>query len=149
MLRWAYRIPRCRRRWATARKAACPTQWGLSKQVCEPHVYRAAPGVRLKLSADAPVVKNKRIVPLDDFIVLRTACNRFVVLLKEAGAEAIHLRIASSPMVYPCFYGVDTSYREALISQRLGVKAPCAFTGAASLHFLRRRICGMPCLLYR
>ena len=33
---------------------------------------------------------------------------RIVGLLKEAGATEVHLRIACPPVVYPCFYGVDT-----------------------------------------
>lgn len=103
-------------------------------------------GVKLKLSANAAVVKGKRIVLLDDSIVRGTTAKRIVALLLEAGAAAVHVRIASPQLLYPCFYGVDLSTRDELISARLKVGELAAFLGAASLRFLPagdlERVCG-------
>lgn len=57
-------------------------------------------------------------------------------LLKEAGATKVHVRIASPTFRSPCFYGVDTSSYEELISARLNVDEVCAFIQADSLRFL-------------
>lgn len=67
----------------------------------------------MKLSANRSVVQGKRLVLLDDSIVRGTTSRRIVRLLKEAGAREVHLRIASPPLRYPCFYGVDISTRRS------------------------------------
>ncbi len=93
-------------------------------------------GVRMKLSAVSSIVKNKKIVMVDDSIVRGTTSKRIVQLLKDAGASEVHVRIASSPLISPCFYGVDTSTYDELISARLNVDELCEFIGADSLKFL-------------
>ncbi len=93
-------------------------------------------GVKMKLAANRSVVEGKRLVLLDDSIVRGTTSRRIVRLLKEAGAREVHLRIASPPLRYPCFYGVDISTQEELISARLSVPELCRFVGADSLRFL-------------
>lgn len=93
-------------------------------------------GVRLKLSANRQVVEGKRVVLVDDSIVRGTTSQRIVRLLRESGAREVHLRIASPPIQYPCFYGVDTSTREELISARMDCEELCKYVGADSLRFL-------------
>ncbi len=93
-------------------------------------------GVRMKLSAVRTIVKGKRVVLVDDSIVRGTTSRRIVTMLKEAGATEVHVRIASPAMIAPCFYGVDTSTYEELISARLSVPEVCKAIGADSLAFL-------------
>ena len=93
-------------------------------------------GVRMKLSAVRSIVRGKRVVLVDDSIVRGTTSRRIVALLKEAGATEVHVRIASPPMIAPCFYGVDTSTYEELISARQSVAEVCRTIGADSLAFL-------------
>ena len=93
-------------------------------------------GVRMKLSAVRTIVKGKRVVLVDDSIVRGTTSRRIVALLKEAGATEVHVRIASPPMIAPCFYGVDTSTYDELISARMSVAEVCKAIGADSLAFL-------------
>ena len=57
-------------------------------------------------------------------------------MLKEAGATEVHVRIASPPMISPCFYGVDTSTYDELISARKNPEGVCREIGADSLVFL-------------
>ena len=57
-------------------------------------------------------------------------------ILKEAGATEVHVRIASPPMTNPCFYGVDTSTYDELISARKNVEGVREEIGADSLSFL-------------
>lgn len=93
-------------------------------------------GVRMKLSTVPSIVKGKRIVLIDDSIVRGTTSRKIVTLLKEAGAKEIHVRIASPAITHPCFYGVDTSTYEELISVRLDVEGVRKEIGADSLAFL-------------
>ena len=93
-------------------------------------------GVRMKLSAVRTIVKDKRVVLVDDSIVRGTTSRRIVTVLKEAGASEVHVRIASPPMISPCFYGVDTSTYDELISARKNVDEVRREIGADTLAFL-------------
>ena len=93
-------------------------------------------GVRMKLSAVSSIVKGKRVVMIDDSIVRGTTSKRIVRLLKEAGAREVHVRIASPAIKYPCFYGVDISTLDELISNRMNVDELCNSIEADSLAFI-------------
>lgn len=93
-------------------------------------------GVRMKLSAVRGVVKGKRIVMVDDSIVRRTTSRRIVRLLKEAGAKEVHVRIASPPLKYPCFYGIDIQTRKELIAANHSIEEIRQCIEADSLEFL-------------
>ena len=93
-------------------------------------------GVRMKLSAISSIVSGKRVVMVDDSIVRGTTSRRIVQLLKDAGATEVHVRIASAPFSSPCFYGVDTSTYEELISARMGVDELCTYINADTLKFM-------------
>ena len=96
-------------------------------------------GVRMKLSAVSQIIKGKRIVLIDDSIVRGTTSKRIVGVLKNAGAKEVNVRIAAPPIKVPCFYGVDTSTFEELISMRMNEGALCEFIGADSLKFLSEK----------
>lgn len=93
-------------------------------------------GVKMKLSAVRSVVDGKRIVLIDDSIVRGTTSRRIVKMLRDAGAKEVHVRIASAPLTSPCFYGVDISEYDELISANKNVDEVCEAIGADSLVFL-------------
>ncbi len=93
-------------------------------------------GVRMKLSAVRSIVGGKRVLMVDDSIVRGTTSKRIVRLLKEAGATEVHVRIASPAMKHPCYYGVDTSTYEELISAQKSVEEVREYIEADSLAFL-------------
>ena len=95
-------------------------------------------GVRMKLSAVRTIVRGKRVVLIDDSIVRGTTSRRIISMLREAGATEVHMRIASPPMTHPCFYGVDTSTYDELISAHKDVAEVCETIGADSLAFLSK-----------
>ena len=92
--------------------------------------------VKIKLSAIADVVKGKRIVLIDDSIVRGTTSCRIVQLLREAGAQEIHLRISSPPFLHPCYYGTDIDSEDHLIACRYSIDEICRMVGADSLGYL-------------
>jgi len=77
--------------------------------------------VKIKLNAIAESVNGKRIVLVDDSIVRGTTSRHIAPLLREAGAKEIHMRIASPPFLYPCYFGTDIDAREKLIANRLSL----------------------------
>ncbi|MGX7162710.1 amidophosphoribosyltransferase [Enterococcus massiliensis] len=93
-------------------------------------------GVRMKLSAVRGVVEGKRVIMVDDSIVRGTTSRRIVQLLKEAGAKEVHVRIASPPLKYPCFYGIDIQTRKELIAANHSITEIQQCIGADSLSFL-------------
>lgn len=93
-------------------------------------------GVMMKLSAVKTIVRDKRVVLVDDSIVRGTTSKRIVNMLKDAGAREVHLRIASPPIKMPCFYGVDISTYDELLCARRSVEEARQITGADSLAYL-------------
>ena len=93
-------------------------------------------GVRMKLSPVKTIVKDKRVVLVDDSIVRGTTSRRIVRMLREAGATEVHLRIASPPIKMPCFYGVDISTYDELICARKSLEEVRCSLEADSLAFL-------------
>lgn len=90
----------------------------------------------MKLSAVRGVVKGKKVVLVDDSIVRGTTIRRIIHLLKEAEAQEVHVRIASPPLKYPCFYGIDIQTRDELIAANYSIEEIKEQIGADSLAFL-------------
>jgi amidophosphoribosyltransferase len=93
-------------------------------------------GVRIKLSAIASVLQGKRVVLVDDSIVRGTTMRRVVQLLRDAGAEKVHVRVTAPPFLHPCFYGTDIDSTENLIACRHTVEEIGRLIGADSLGYL-------------
>jgi amidophosphoribosyltransferase len=73
-------------------------------------------GVKLKLSPVRSVLHGKRVAVIDDSIVRGTTSRKIVKMLRDAGATQVHLRVASPPTRWPCYYGIDTPSRGELIA---------------------------------
>lgn len=92
--------------------------------------------VRLKLNPIREIVKGKRLIVIDDSIVRGTTSRKIIELLREAGATEIHLRIASPPVKFPCFYGIDTPKRKELLAEKLSAVEMNEYLKSDSLEFL-------------
>ncbi|MGH3718346.1 MAG: amidophosphoribosyltransferase [Pseudonocardiaceae bacterium] len=73
-------------------------------------------GIRLKLNPLRDVIRGKRLVVVDDSIVRGNTQGALVRMLREAGVIEVHVRIASPPVRWPCFYGIDFASRAELIA---------------------------------
>ena len=96
-------------------------------------------GVKMKLSAVKSIVRGKRVALIDDSIVRGTTSKRIVDMLREAGAEAVHVRIASPPITHPCFYGVDISTYDELMCAHKNTEEVRRTIGADSLAFISEK----------
>ena len=93
-------------------------------------------GVKLKHNINKPLVKNKSLILIDDSLVRGTTSVKIIEMLYEAGAREVHLRIASPPIKYPDYYGVDTPNQNELLASKLNVEEMRKFINATTLKFL-------------
>jgi amidophosphoribosyltransferase len=93
-------------------------------------------GIRLKLNPLRDVIEGKRLVVVDDSIVRGNTQRAQVCMLREAGASEVHVRIASPPVQWPCFYGIDFATRAELIANGLSIDEICRSIGADSLGYI-------------
>ncbi|MCE5257800.1 MAG: amidophosphoribosyltransferase [Chloroflexi bacterium] len=93
-------------------------------------------GVALKFNPLNRILKDKRVVVVDDSIVRGNTSRPIVDLLRHAGAREVHMRISSSPIKHPCFMGVDMATYDELIAHHLSVEEIRQKIGADSLGYL-------------
>ncbi|QUQ70275.1 amidophosphoribosyltransferase [Kutzneria sp. CA-103260] len=93
-------------------------------------------GIRLKLNPLRDVIRGKRLVVVDDSIVRGNTQRALVRMLREAGAIEVHIRIASPPVRWPCFYGIDFASRAELIANGLDSEGIRRSVGADSLGYV-------------
>jgi len=93
-------------------------------------------GVKLKLNSNLSVIKNKKIILIDDSLVRGTTSHKIVKMMYDSGAKEVHVRIASPEIKYPDFYGVDTPTKKELLAANKSVKEICDFISAKSLKYL-------------
>ena len=102
--------------------------------------------VKLKLNPLKQVIKDKRVILVDDSLVRGTTAKKLVRLLRDAGAKEVHFRLASPMVRSECFFGVDISSKEELIASKMSCDEICQEINADSLDFLsldnQRRILG-------
>jgi amidophosphoribosyltransferase len=124
-----------------ARASGIPFAEGLIKNryvgrtFIEPDQALREHGIRTKFNPLADVA-GKRVVVVDDSIVRGTTMRRIVAMLFEEGAEEVHVRISSPPVVSPCFYGIDMAAEDELLAAGRTVEEVRAAIGATSLAYL-------------
>jgi len=80
-------------------------------------------GIRLKLNPLKEVIRGKRLIVVDDSIVRGNTQRALIRMLREAGAVEVHVRIASPPVKWPCFYGIDFATPAELIANAVSTEA--------------------------
>ena len=95
-------------------------------------------GVKLKYNPLPEVLRDRRVVVVDDSIVRGTTTGPIVALLRRAGAREVHVRIHSPEMRFPCYMGVDTGRRSELVAATRSTEEIRRQIGADSLGFLSR-----------
>ena len=93
--------------------------------------------VKIKLNVIEEVVRDKRIVMVDDSIVRGTTCANIIKMLKRAGAKEVHVRISSPPFLYTCYFGTDVPTNEQLIAHSHTTEEIRELIGADSLGYMK------------
>jgi len=92
--------------------------------------------VKAKLNILESVVKDKRVVLVDDSIVRGTTIANLINMLRKNGAKEVHVRISSPPFLHPCFYGTDVPDNSQLIANQLSTEEIRKKIGADSLGYM-------------
>lgn len=92
--------------------------------------------VSLKLNIIGKLVRDRRIIVVDDSIVRGTTTRSKMRALRRAGAKEIHLRISCPPIRHPCFYGIDFATKDELIATGRTVEQIRDFLEVDSLSYL-------------
>ena len=92
--------------------------------------------VRVKLNLITELVKDKRVIVVDDSIVRGTTCKARVNNLKEAGAKEVHVLVSCPPHMNPCVYGIDFPDRNKLMAANHSLEEIREYLNADSLYYL-------------
>ncbi len=92
--------------------------------------------VSMKMIPIRSVLKDKRVVIIDDSIVRGTTLKILIGMLRDAGAKEVHVRIGCPPVIAPCFYGVDMKTRDQFIANKHTVDEIREIIGADSLGYI-------------
>ncbi len=94
--------------------------------------------VRRKFNTVEGVLKDRVVVMVDDSIVRGTTAKQLVKMVRQAGAKEVHFRVASPPVLSPCFYGMDfPSHEELFTNQHNGdIDIMGRWLGVDSLGYL-------------
>ncbi|UCB53378.1 MAG: amidophosphoribosyltransferase [Candidatus Zixiibacteriota bacterium] len=91
---------------------------------------------RIKFNPVRGVLKNQRVVVVDDSIVRGTTSKKLIHMLKIAGAKEVHFRVSSPPITSPCFYGIDMPTKEELIASSKSVEEIRKYLDVDTLGYL-------------
>ncbi|HEC69297.1 MAG TPA: amidophosphoribosyltransferase [Candidatus Omnitrophica bacterium] len=92
--------------------------------------------VKVKLNPIKRVLKDKRVVIIEDSIVRGTTSKIRVKTLREAGAKEVHMRVSCPPLRWPCYYGIDFPTKKELIASSHSIEWIRDFIGLDSLNYL-------------
>ncbi len=93
-------------------------------------------GVKMKFNPLPEILRDKRVVLVDDSIVRGTTTPKVINLVRKAGAKEVHMRVCAPPIRYPCFFGVDMASRWELIAAQKSVEEVRQYIGADSLGYI-------------
>jgi amidophosphoribosyltransferase len=92
--------------------------------------------VKVKLNPVKDLLKDRRVVIIEDSIIRGTTAKTRIKTLRTIGAREIHLLVSCPPHRFPCFYGIDFSTRGELIAARKTVEEIRDYIGLDSLGYL-------------
>lgn len=107
----------------------------IGRTFIEPEKIRKK-SVELKFNVIVESVAGKDLILVDDSLVRGNTLKYVIKLLKSYGAKKVHVRIASPPVKFADFYGIDTPKTNDLLASHKSVEEICELVGADSLAFL-------------
>ena len=72
--------------------------------------------VKLKMNTVDEVIKDKKVIVIDDSVVRGTTSRTIIKMIKDAGAKEVHLLIGCPEIISPCYYGIAMATKEELIA---------------------------------
>ena len=93
-------------------------------------------GVKVKLNPVKELLKDKRVLIIEDSIIRGTTVHTRTKTLRKIGAREVHMLVSCPPHRFPCHYGIDFSTRGELIASEKTVEEIREFAGLDSLGYL-------------
>lgn len=93
-------------------------------------------GVKVKLNPVKELLKNKRVLIIEDSIIRGTTARTRIKTLRNVGAREVHMLVSCPPHRFPCHYGIDFSTSGELIAAEKSVEEIRNFIGLDSLGYL-------------
>ncbi|MEX1017481.1 MAG: amidophosphoribosyltransferase [Phycisphaeraceae bacterium] len=117
------------------REGIVPNRY-VGRTFIQPTQSQRRTAVQLKLNVVEEIIRDKRIIVVDDSIVRGTTTRGKMAQLRKAGPKEIHLRISCPPIRHPCYFGIDFPDRTKLIAHNRTPEEIAEFLGVDSMHFL-------------
>ncbi len=95
--------------------------------------------VRIKFNPVEGVLKDRRVIIVEDSIVRGTTLKQLIKMIREAGAKECHVRVSSPPIISPCYYGMDFPTKDELIANNKTVEETGKFLNADSLEYISEK----------
>ncbi len=92
--------------------------------------------VKVKFNPVGGVLKDKKVVVVEDSIVRGTTLKILTQVIRKAGAKEVHIRVSSPPIRFPCYYGMDFPTKKELIASSMSVEQIREHLGVDSLGYL-------------
>ena len=108
----------------------------IGRTFIQPSQHKRDFNVKIKLNPIKDVLKNKKVVIVEDSIVRGTTSRIRVKTLRNAGAKEVHMRVSCPPLISPCYYGIDFPTAKELIASGHSTEEIRRFIGVDSLKYL-------------
>ncbi len=92
--------------------------------------------VRVKLNPVRSLLKDKRVIIVEDSIIRGTTGRSRVHSLRQAGAAEVHMVVSCPPTRHACYYGIDFPSSSQLIAADNTVETVREYLGLDSLTYL-------------
>ena len=93
-------------------------------------------GVKVKLNPVKELLKDQRVLIIEDSIIRGTTSRTRIKTLRKIGAREVHMLVSCPPHRFPCYYGIDFSRSGELIAARKSVDEIRRYIGLDSLGYL-------------
>lgn len=80
-------------------------------------------------------LKGRKIIIVDDSVVRGTTSRKIIELLRQHGAEEVHLVVTCPPIISPCYYGIDFATGKELVAHGRTVEEIRELIGADSVTY--------------
>ncbi|MBK9386648.1 MAG: amidophosphoribosyltransferase [Planctomycetes bacterium] len=94
--------------------------------------------IRRKLNPIQIEFQGKDVLLVDDSLVRGNTSRKIVEMARAAGARKVYLALTSSPLIYPCPYGIDMSTKKDFIAKNRTIDEVAQEIGVDYLYYLKQ-----------
>jgi amidophosphoribosyltransferase len=92
--------------------------------------------VKVKLNPVRSLLRDKRVIIVEDSVIRGTTGKSRVRSLRDAGAKEVHMLVSCPPTKNACYYGIDFPSSKELIASNNSVKEIAGHLGLDSIYYL-------------